>query len=346
MKKSSLPSAHSLNVTCRRSSKRLIISISIVKGGVATQAAYRCLKNKDGPIRSIHIDPYFEGDFMRKRILGVMLLILCVVPLHQVLAAGDPNDFAGSKDPNLFSRMPGFYVYYYQELDFSRYDFPAGPGNTHAMEGHYYHVDYYANEGIKLPSGLQVTRNYANAAKAVGGTTVYEFEDGGIYYVTLKVVKNNAEVWALVQGASNGMYQVNIIEKQSMKQDVVANAENLAGSIEETGKAAVYGIYFDTGKAEIKPESEPAVSEIVKLLKANEKLKLYVVGHTDNVGGFDSNIKLSQARSAAVVTSLVNKHGIAAVRLTPFGAGPTAPVASNKSEEGRAKNRRVDLVAQ
>lgn len=283
---------------------------------------------------------------MRKRILGVMLLILCVVPLHQVLAAGDPNDMAGSKDPDLFSRMPGFYIYNYQELDFNRYDFPAGPGKTKAMEGRHYHVDYYANEGIKLPSGLQVTRNYANAAKAVGGTTVYEFEDGGIYYITLKVVKNNAEVWALVQGASNGMYQVNIIEKQLMHQDVVANAESLAGSIEETGKAAVYGIYFDTGKSEIKPESESTLSEIVKLLKANEKLRLYVVGHTDNVGGFDSNVKLSQARSAAVVTALVNKHGIAAVRLIPFGAGPTAPVASNKSEEGRAKNRRVDLVAQ
>lgn len=283
---------------------------------------------------------------MLKRILGVILLVLCVAPLHQVLAAGDPDDMAGSKDPDLFSRMPGFHIYNYQELDFNRYDFPVGPGKTMAMEGHSYHVDYYANEGIKLPSGLQVTRNYANAVKAVGGATVYEFEDGGIYYVTLKVVKNNAEVWALVQGASNGMYQVNIIEKQLMNQDVVANAESLAGSIEETGKAAVYGIYFDTGKSEIKPESEPAISEIVRLLKANEKLRLYVVGHTDNVGAFDSNIKLSQARSAAVVSALVNKHGIAVARLTPFGAGPTAPVASNKSEEGRAKNRRVDLVAQ
>ena len=281
-----------------------------------------------------------------KRILGVVLLVLCLVPLHTVMAASDPNDAEGSKDPDLFNRMPGFHIYNYQELDFDRYDFPVGPDKTQAVEGRHYNVTYYANEGIKMPSGLQIARNYANATKSIGGKVVYQYEDGGSYYTTLKVVRNNAEVWALVQGAGNGMYTINIVEKELMNQDVVANAESLAGSINETGKAAVYGIYFDTDKSEMKPESEPAISEIVKLLKADPKLKLYVVGHTDNVGAFNYNIKLSQARASAVVSALVNKHGIAAARLTPFGAGPTAPVASNKSEEGRAKNRRVELVAQ
>jgi OmpA-OmpF porin, OOP family len=281
-----------------------------------------------------------------KRTLGIVLLVLCLLPLHQVLAAGDPNDTEGSKDPPLFNRMPGFYIYNYQELDFDRYEFPVGPDRTQAVEGRHYNVNYYANEGIRMPSGLQITRNYVNAAKSIGGKLVYEFEDGGRYYVTLKVVRNNAEVWAFVEGSGNGMYQIHIIEKQLMNQDIVANAESLAGSIKETGKAAVYGIYFDTDKSEIKPESEPAISEIVKLLKADSGLKLYVVGHTDNVGAFNYNIKLSQSRASAVVSALVNKHGIAAARLTPFGAGPAAPVASNQSEEGRAKNRRVELVAQ
>ena len=252
----------------------------------------------------------------------------------------------GSKDPALFSRMPGFHISNYQELDFDKFDFPVGPGKTQTVEGRHYYIDYYANDGIKIPSGLQITHNYMNAAQSIGGKTVYEFEDGGTQYVTLQVVKNNAEVWVEVQGAGNGMYKVNIIEKQAMKQDVVANAESMALSINDTGKAAVYGIYFDTGKSEIKPESESALAEIVKLLKADAKLKLYVVGHTDNVGQFNNNIKLSQDRAAAVVKALVGKHGIAASRLTPFGDGPTAPVASNKSEEGRAKNRRVELVAQ
>jgi OmpA-OmpF porin, OOP family len=160
------------------------------------------------------------------------------------------------------------------------------------------------------------------------------------------MVGNNTEAWALVEAASNGMYKIHVVEKQRMNQAVVANAESLAGSINDTGKAAVYGIYFDTGKTEIKPESEPDLGEIVNLLKANSKLKLYVVGHTDNAGAFDCNLKLSDSRAAAVVKTLVNKYSIPASRLTPFGAGPTAPVASNRSEEGRAKNRRVELVAQ
>ncbi|MBS1242844.1 MAG: OmpA family protein [Nitrospirae bacterium] len=283
---------------------------------------------------------------MLKRILGILLLVVCVSPLTPVLAASDPNDAEGSKDPALFSRMPGFHIYNYKEIDFDRFEFEVGPRKTQAIEGRHVYVDYYANEGIKVPSGLQITRNYINAAKAVGGTSVYEFEDGGVQYVTLKVVKNNVEAWARVEGSGNGTYKIHIIERQLMKQEVVANAESLAGSIRETGKAAVYGIYFDTGKAEIKPESEAALAEIAKLLKADPKLKLYVVGHTDNVGLFGSNIKLSDDRAAAVVKALVGKYGIVSSRLTPFGDGPTAPVASNKSEEGRAKNRRVELVAQ
>lgn len=99
-------------------------------------------------------------------------------------------------------------------------------------------------------------------------------------------------------------------------------------------------------EADLKPSSEPALAEIVKMLKSDGSLKLYVVRHTDNVDQFAHNVKLSQDRAASVVNALVNKHGIASARLTPFGAGPTGPVASNKAEDGRAKNRRVELVAQ
>jgi hypothetical protein len=80
-------------------------------------------------------------------------------PAASGLCRGDPNDMAGSKDPLLFSRMPGFHISNYQELDFDRYNFPAGPGKTEAVEGHHYYIDYYANEGIKLPSGLQIARH-------------------------------------------------------------------------------------------------------------------------------------------------------------------------------------------
>ncbi|MFH2123449.1 MAG: OmpA family protein [Pseudomonadota bacterium] len=283
---------------------------------------------------------------MQNRIFAIFLLILFLVPLHSSLAATDPNDSAGSKDPDLFSRMPGFHIYRSEANEFNKYEFQIAPDKKQKVEGYYNVVIYYANEGITQPSGLQITRNYVNAAKTIGGEEVYAFEDGGTEYSIIRAIKDDKEVWAEVSGANNGMYEIHIIEKQLMKQGVVANADALANSINETGRVAVYGIYFDTDKADLKPASEPAMAEIVKMLQADANLKVYVVGHTDNVGQFAHNIKLSQDRADSVANTLVTKHGIAASRLTPFGAGPTVPVSSNKNEEGRAKNRRVELVAQ
>ncbi|MBA3007172.1 MAG: OmpA family protein [Proteobacteria bacterium] len=283
---------------------------------------------------------------MQNRIFAILLLILFLVPLQSSLAATDPTDSTGSKDPDLFSRMPGFHIYRSEENEFNKYEFQIAPDKKQKVEGYYYIAVYYANEGITQPSGLQITRNYVNAAKAIGGEEVYAFEDGGTEYSIIRVIKDDKEVWAEVSGANNGMYEIHMIEKQLMKQDVVANADALANSISETGRVAVYGIYFDTDKADLKPASEPAMAEIVKMLNADGNLKVYVVGHTDNVGQFAHNIKLSQDRAGSVVNALVTRHGITASRLTPFGAGPTIPVASNKNEEGQIKNRRVELVAQ
>ena len=84
--------------------------------------------------------------------------------------------------------------------------------------------------------------------------------------------------------------------------------------------------------------------EIAKLLKQTPSLKLRVVGHTDGTGALDANMKLSQARGEAVVQALVGQYGIATSRLKGYGVGPLAPVASNATEEGRGKNRRVELV--
>jgi len=283
---------------------------------------------------------------MRHRVVIGLLFFLCLIQLPTAFAAKDSKDSPGSKDPDLFSRMTGFHIYQSEVKEFDRYEFQVAPGKTQKVEGRSTLVVYYANEGITLPSGLQITRNYMNAAKLVGGEVVYEFEDGGTEYCIIRVIKDDKEVWAEVSGANNGMYNVHIIEKQLMKQDVVANADALSGSIKETGRVAVYGIYFDTGKADLKPESEPALAEIVKMLKADPNLKIFVVGHTDTMGQFASNVKLSQDRAASVVNALVSKHLISAARLTPFGAGPTSPVASNKTDEGKAKNRRVELVSQ
>jgi len=131
-----------------------------------------------------------------------------------------------------------------------------------------------------------------------------------------------------------------------MKQDIVVNAEVISKDLKSTGHIALYGILFDTNKADIKSESAQAISEIAKLLQADPGLKLYVVGHTDSTGVLDHNVRLSQERAESVLQSLVRTHGIAAARLRSFGAGPFAPLASNDSDDGRTKNRRVELVKQ
>ena len=130
-----------------------------------------------------------------------------------------------------------------------------------------------------------------------------------------------------------------------MKQEVVADAKAMRNDLMETGKTIVHGVYFDTGSATVKPESEPALDEMVKLLKGSPELKVYVVGHTDNVGGPESNLKLSSDRAASVVRALTAR-GISASRLKFAGVGSYSPVASNNTDEGRAKNRRVEFVVQ
>jgi outer membrane protein OmpA-like peptidoglycan-associated protein len=127
---------------------------------------------------------------------------------------------------------------------------------------------------------------------------------------------------------------------------VATTADALSSGLAATGHSVVNGILFDTGKAEVKPESAAALQEVVKLLKQNAKLKVYVVGHTDNVGALAANMDLSRRRAAAVVQTLTAQYGVAADRLQAYGDGPYAPLASNDSDDGRALNRRVELVKQ
>ncbi len=138
-----------------------------------------------------------------------------------------------------------------------------------------------------------------------------------------------------------------IVETAPMDSGLVTvDAAAMAKEIAQAGHIALYGIYFDTNKADLKPESTAAIVEIAKLLKADPGLKLLVVGHTDGVGGYEPNVVLSDRRAAAVLQELTTKHGVAAARLRAVGVGMAAPVASNETDEGRAKNRRVELVKQ
>jgi len=140
---------------------------------------------------------------------------------------------------------------------------------------------------------------------------------------------------------------VEIVEPREMEKRMeVVSAADIGGKVAAEGRAVFYGILFDFDKADIKPESEPQLAEMGKFLKANPGTRVYVIGHTDNKGTLDYNLGLSQRRAEAVAKALQSRYGIEAKRLTPRGLGPLAPVASNRSEAGQARNRRVEMVEQ
>ena len=140
-------------------------------------------------------------------------------------------------------------------------------------------------------------------------------------------------------------HDLDIVEAKPMETNMVTvSAGEMASGIAATGSVALYGILFDTRSAVVKPESMPTLDEVSKLLKAQPTLRLLVVGHTDNVGTFEFNMDLSQRRAASVVQILTSKLGIDPKRLTPVGVSFASPVASNRTEDGKSKNRRVQLV--
>lgn len=139
--------------------------------------------------------------------------------------------------------------------------------------------------------------------------------------------------------------RVEVIEVRGMEADRirVLGASELKSAIDTTGKVALYGIYFDVDKAEVKPESKPQIDAIVAFLGANPGLNVVVAGHTDNQGAFDYNVGLSQRRAQAVARAL-GAAGIAPARVTAFGAGMSSPVAPNDTPAGQGRNRRVEIV--
>jgi outer membrane protein OmpA-like peptidoglycan-associated protein len=262
-----------------------------------------------------------------------------------VLAAGaawaQETDAEGTKDHPLLSRMPGYYISRAENKDFDAHSFWIDGDKQVDVEGKSTHIFYVLQPNAKEPSRLEILRQYENAIKKIGGNVLVHDHDGSSY---MKLTQAGKEIWVHVDAYITSQYNLWIIEKAGMEQQVVADAAAFSNDIRTTGHAAVYGIYFDSGKSAIKPESEPALAEIAKLLKNDAALKLNVVGHTDNDGTLETNMKLSEARAAAVVQALVAKYGISSARLKAFGVGPLAPVASNDTPDGKAKNRRVELV--
>lgn len=256
-------------------------------------------------------------------------------------AAVAEQDSVDCKDHPMFTRMPNFFIRACGGSDFDRHEFSSEEGPI-AVEGKKTALNYFLKEGSPGPSTEAIVRNYMNAVKKIGGTVVY---DGGTR-ATFKVTRQKQEIWVGVNAAVAYEYTLDIVVKGEMQQDVVATAEVMASDIFGTGHAALYGLSFDTGKAEVKAESESSLKEIAKLLKQNPAMKLFVVGHTDNAGSIGANLTLSKARAESVVKALTDRHGAGAGRLAAYGVGSLSPVAPGTTEEGRARNRRVELVVQ
>jgi OmpA-OmpF porin, OOP family len=214
---------------------------------------------------------------------------------------------------------------------------PGFKGGKFVAEGKVTKV-FYRNDS--KPAGeLAILRNYENAVKQLGGAKLTSNDAKTIGAHLFFVEKNSQRTWILLDN-SNSIVVLTFLEERMMEQIVTAG--QLADSINKQGFATLY-INFDNNKFDIKPEAQPGLKEVVALLKTESTLRLSIEGHTDNIGAPADNKVLSAARASSVMKFLVI-NGIDAKRLGFKGLGSDAPVADNRSEEGRAKNRRVELV--
>jgi outer membrane protein OmpA-like peptidoglycan-associated protein len=268
-----------------------------------------------------------------------ILIVLAIALTPALLMAQDdaPQDAENCKDSPIITRMPGSTIHSCENKEFEQVKVPVSKdadGNVteKTLEGEYHYWDYGTREGV---SEIQVFRNIETALKQAGMKIVYEESPGTI-------VANKGDAWYWLQNSGSYYYQT-ILTVKAMQQEVTADASSIADELSKSGHIALYGIHFETAKATILPDSETVLSEVAKMLQQNPDVKVSVEGHTDNVGNAAANQTLSEKRAQAVVTWLTS-HGIDASRLKAKGWGSSKPIEENSTEDGRAKNRRVELV--
>jgi OmpA-OmpF porin, OOP family len=274
---------------------------------------------------------------MRRFFSGFLALVLVFVPALLIAQDDAPQDDDGCKDSSIITRMPGSTIHSCENKEFEQVKVPVAKdadGNVteKTLEGEFHSWDYGTRDGV---SEIQVFRNFETALKQAGMKIVYEESPGTI-------VANKADTWYWLQNSGSYYYQT-LLTVKSMQQEVTADASSIADELNKSGHMALYGIHFETAKATILPDSESVLGEVAKMLQQNPDIKVSVEGHTDNVGSATSNQTLSEKRAQAVVAWLTS-HGIEASRLSAKGWGSSKPVEDNTTEDGRAKNRRVELV--
>lgn len=280
------------------------------------------------------------------KILSVFTLLI----LAGNISFAQNEDAEGCTDHPMFNRMPNFKITECQLKDFEGYKFRVSNSSGddakfETVEGKYYYYDLLLFDNLreegKLFSSLQIFRNFENVFKQMKATIVAKvIEPGNSYsFITAKATKGNMEAWINLNAGDNEYY-LTIVEKELMAQVIQAN--EMFDALNKNGYIAL-NILFDTGKSTIKTESQPIIDQIYELLNSNASLKISIEGHTDNVGTPESNKTLSISRAKAVLDALVSK-GIDRTRMTSTGWGQEKPVADNRTDEGKARNRRVEIV--
>ncbi len=275
---------------------------------------------------------------MKTKRTAVLILALSFLLAGAVFirAQEEETDVEGAKDHPLLSRMKNFYISNYLDR-YDEHDFYFSESDMKTIEGDRTYLSYQLKEGVPQPSPLQIRRNYANALKTLGAKVVYEDEGYGCW----TLVKGGREIWVDVQVYNDGQnYEINIVQIAAMVQEVTAN--EMLDALNKDGFIALY-INFDTGKYDLKPESQGTIDQIIALLVDNTDLNVSIEGHTDNVGQPAANKTLSEQRARAVRDAVV-KGGVNGSRVNAIGWGQERPIADNRSEDGRAKNRRVEIV--
>lgn len=271
---------------------------------------------------------------------GRYVLVVCEkAALARVVRLGGrgpehPKDVAGSADP-LFSRMPGFFIDAYQEQEFGKHDFAQPKGRPVRVEGKKTSASYRLAKGDEMPNHLEVVENYLTAAKDGGARVIKETEYSAIFVLA----SGGKETWVDVD-ARSGYYRVTAVERGEMVQKI--GASDMLTALEKEGHIALY-IQFDLDQATIKPESKGIIDELVTLLGQSPKLAISVEGHTDSTGSEAHNLALSTQRAEAVRAAIL-AAGVDPARVDARGLGQGSPIADNATEDGRAKNRRVELV--
>lgn len=273
--------------------------------------------------------------------------ITLVLLLFSVIGGFAQSDCTDCKDYPLLPGMPTYYIKSLKEIEFGSQEIYFDR-KKHVIEGkkitYTYNHNQYEDSEFTFPSRLQILRNYSNAIKQAGGRILFERHNAEHGYYTFSSGEGK-EIWIKITPRTSGKsYTIIIVEREPMRQDIVIDADLIKQKIELYGKVAIYGILFDVGKSVIREESEAALIQIAEYLKNNPSINCWVVGHTDADGSFEVNSKLSLERAKAIKTALETNYSIGKTRLFAEGVGPLAPLASNKTEEGKQQNRRVELV--